>query len=85
MIDSVAELLIRARDVTVRHGTRAVLDRVTIDVHRGEIVTIIGLNGAGKSTLLRVLLGLVRPAAGSIERAPVAASRAAVRQREKRA
>ncbi len=69
MVDSAAELLISARDVTVRHGTRAVLDRVAVDVRRGEIVTVIGLNGAGKSTLLRVLLGLVRPAAGRIERA----------------
>ena len=66
----VDDWLVRARDVTVRHGSQRVLDRVGIELRRGEIVTIIGLNGAGKSTLLRVLLGLIRPDAGTVERAP---------------
>ena len=39
-------------------------------VRPGEIVTLVGLNGAGKSTLIRVLLGIVRPDAGEVVRAP---------------
>ncbi|WP_235900597.1 ABC transporter ATP-binding protein [Lolliginicoccus suaedae] len=45
---------------TARLGGREVLHSVSLDVERGEWVTIIGPNGAGKSTLLRVITGLVR-------------------------
>ena len=62
--------LIRARGITVRRGDRTLLDRVDLDIAPGEVVTLIGPNGAGKTTLLRVLLGLERPAAGTMERAP---------------
>jgi len=47
-----------------------VLDSVDLAVRPGEIVTLVGLNGAGKSTLIRVLLGIVRPDAGEVVRAP---------------
>ena len=47
-------------DVTCLHG-------VSLDVRRGEIVTLIGANGAGKSTTLKTISGLLAPRAGSIE------------------
>jgi zinc transport system ATP-binding protein len=56
--------------VTVMAGGRAILEGVDLALHRGEIVTVIGLNGSGKTTLVRALLGLVRPARGRAWRRP---------------
>jgi zinc/manganese transport system ATP-binding protein len=52
--------------VTVRLGGRTVLCDLSFSIQPGEFVGCIGPNGAGKSTLLRLLLGLVRPASGSV-------------------
>jgi branched-chain amino acid transport system ATP-binding protein len=54
-------------DVTVRYGGFLALDRISLEVGRGEIVGLIGPNGAGKSSVLRAIAGLVRPASGRIE------------------
>ncbi len=43
------------------------LHDVSLDVNRGEVVTVVGANGAGKSTMLKTISGLVRPRAGRIE------------------
>lgn len=67
--DAAAPLL-QLADVHVRFGGVGALRGVGLDVARGERVAIIGANGSGKSTLLRVLHGLVRPAAGRVQRAP---------------
>ena len=45
---------------------RTVLDRVTLDVARGELVAILGESGSGKSTLLNVIAGLEAPDAGTV-------------------
>ncbi len=65
-----------AQDVTVRyrragHPPRVALSQVSLQVRRGEIVGLIGESGSGKSTLARVLLGLQRPASGSVHAAGV--------------
>lgn len=62
--------LIAATGLTVRLGGDEVLKGVTLQVHPGEIVTILGPNGSGKSTLLRALLGILPLAAGQVARAP---------------
>ncbi len=62
--------LIEARELSVRFRERTILDRVDLQVSRGEIVTVIGLNGAGKSTLVRALLGLITPDSGCVLRQP---------------
>jgi ABC-type branched-subunit amino acid transport system ATPase component/ABC-type branched-subunit amino acid transport system permease subunit len=53
--------------VTVRFGGRVAVDDVTITVHRGELVGLIGTNGAGKSTLMNAISGSVRSSSGRIE------------------
>ncbi len=62
------DVLLAARDISFRQRRRELLHGVELVVRRGEIVTLIGPNGAGKTTLIRVLLGLERPDAGTVER-----------------
>jgi ABC-2 type transport system ATP-binding protein len=52
-------------DLTKRYGDRIAVDRLALRVGRGEIYGFLGLNGAGKTTTIRLLLGLVRPSAGT--------------------
>jgi len=51
--------------LTKRYGDRVAVDRVSMTVQRGEVYGFLGPNGAGKTTTLRMLLGLVRPTAGT--------------------
>jgi len=53
-------------ELTVRAGSRALLDRVTLALEPGEFLALVGPNGAGKTTLLRATLGLVRLASGTV-------------------
>jgi polar amino acid transport system ATP-binding protein len=62
-----AELpLIRMRDVRKKFGVTTVIDGISIDVMKGEVICIIGPSGAGKSTLLRCINALVSIDSGSI-------------------
>ncbi len=58
--------LLELETVTAGYGDATVLWDVSIAVHPGEVVAIVGANGAGKSTLLSCVAGLVRPGAGRI-------------------
>jgi branched-chain amino acid transport system ATP-binding protein len=58
--------LLEVDDVSVRFGAIQALDRVSLEIARGEIVAIIGPNGAGKTTLLNVISGFYHPTAGQI-------------------
>ena len=58
--------LLELREVVAGYEEVEVLRGVSLSVHAGEIVCIIGANGAGKSTLLRTVFGMVAPRAGSI-------------------
>jgi capsular polysaccharide transport system ATP-binding protein len=64
--------MILLRDVSksyaVRNGRKCVLDRINMELYRGQRVGILGGNGAGKSTLIRLLSGAESPTSGSIIR-----------------
>jgi len=58
--------VIEVENLVVRYGQREILHNINFSVEAGEIMVIMGGSGSGKSTLLRHLLGLGRPASGSI-------------------
>jgi ABC-2 type transport system ATP-binding protein len=60
------DYLVETKDLTKIYGSRVTaVNRVSLTVRRGEIYGFLGPNGAGKTTTLRILLGLIRPTAGS--------------------
>ena len=61
------EVVLSVRDVTVAFDDNIVLDRLSLDVMRGEILGFVGASGAGKSVLLRTVLGLNKKRSGTIK------------------
>lgn len=57
---------ISVRDLVVGFGERTVLDHLSLDVRRGEILGLVGASGGGKSVLLRTIIGLIPKRSGSI-------------------
>jgi branched-chain amino acid transport system ATP-binding protein len=66
MTDAAATTLLSVRGVQTFYGNIPALRGVDIDVHEGEIATLIGANGAGKSTLMMTICGNPRASEGSI-------------------
>jgi len=64
--DPAGDAVLRVQDVDFSYGQLQVLFGISMDVHRGEALALVGTNGAGKSTLLRVVAGLDAPSAGSV-------------------
>lgn len=60
------DVIVRARGVTRRFASGVAVERLDLDVRRGEIFGIVGPDGAGKTTCLRLLCGLLEPDAGEI-------------------
>jgi phospholipid/cholesterol/gamma-HCH transport system ATP-binding protein len=61
------ELAIRVRDLAVGFGGVTVIDQLSLDVFRGEILGVVGGSGTGKSVLLRTIIGLLPKRRGLIE------------------
>jgi thiamine transport system ATP-binding protein len=59
-------LTLRVEEVSVRFGSELALDRATLELEDGEVVTVLGPSGSGKTTLLRVVTGLQRPDSGRV-------------------
>lgn len=58
--------MLEVKRVSAAYGTALALKDVSLDVRKGEIVSLIGANGAGKTTTLRVISGLLRPLKGEV-------------------
>ncbi len=58
--------ILSIHDLSVNYGGIEAVKGISLDVHEGEIVTLIGANGAGKSSTLRTIAGLVKPSGGTI-------------------
>jgi ABC-2 type transport system ATP-binding protein len=63
----VSDVVLRTRGLVKRFGSLTAVDHLDIEVKRGEVVGLLGPNGAGKSTTIGMILGLVRPTAGTAE------------------
>jgi len=59
--------LLNVRDLKVAYGGINAVKGIDLDVHRGELVALIGANGAGKSSTLKAIAGLLTPAGGEIQ------------------
>ena len=61
-----AEKVIEAKDVVVKYDGITILDKVSLDVMKGDFLGIVGPNGGGKTTLLNALLGNVKLTSGEV-------------------
>lgn len=59
--------VLRATELAVGYGSDAVVEGISISMHPGESLALVGTNGSGKSTLLKTMLGLIPPLSGSLE------------------
>jgi branched-chain amino acid transport system ATP-binding protein len=58
--------MLRVSEIEVRYSGVPVIHNVSLEVNRGELVSVVGSNGAGKSTLLKTIAGSLHPTKGSI-------------------
>jgi branched-chain amino acid transport system ATP-binding protein len=58
--------MLHISDLVVTYGSATALDRVSLEVSRGEMVALVGPNGAGKSTLINTVSGLLPPTSGTV-------------------
>jgi ABC-type multidrug transport system ATPase subunit len=62
-----AETTLRTASLSKSYGSRLAVDRLDLEVCRGELFGFLGPNGAGKTTTIRMALGLIEPTSGSVE------------------
>ena len=59
MEDLAGQFAIRVKDLVVGFGRHIVIDHLSLDVRRGEILGLVGASGGGKSVLMRTIIGLI--------------------------
>jgi branched-chain amino acid transport system ATP-binding protein len=62
-----SDILLKGRDITRRWGGLVAVNKVSLDLQRGQVHAVIGTNGAGKSTLINILSGEIPPSEGTVE------------------
>jgi phospholipid/cholesterol/gamma-HCH transport system ATP-binding protein len=67
MQETVPQFAIRVSDLVVGFGKHVVIDHLTLDVRRGEILGLVGASGGGKTVLMRTIIGLIPRQGGKIE------------------
>jgi len=60
-------MLLKVQDIETYYGSAQALKGVSLEVEKGELISLLGANGAGKTTLLRTISGLIEPKRGTIE------------------
>ncbi len=58
--------LLKAEHITKKYGDRTIIKDITIELHQGELVSLLGISGSGKTTLFHILSGLMAPEQGKI-------------------
>ena len=66
-VPSIKEYIIKKVKGQIKSEAFHALSNISFNVHKGEVVGLIGHNGAGKSTLLKVISGILKPTSGSVE------------------
>ena len=61
------DVLLRCHDIIRRWGGLVAVNKVSLDLQRGQVHAVIGTNGAGKSTLINILSGEIPPSEGRVE------------------
>lgn len=59
-------MILRTQNLVKKYSKRTVVNRVSVEVHNGEIVGLLGPNGAGKTTTFYMIVGLIKPLEGNI-------------------
>jgi phospholipid/cholesterol/gamma-HCH transport system ATP-binding protein len=67
MLEAVPQFAIRVKDLVVGFGRQIVIDHLSLDVVRGEVLGLVGASGGGKTVLMRTIIGLISPRSGEIE------------------
>jgi zinc transport system ATP-binding protein len=63
----VSDIILDVKHISYRYGSKPVLEDVSFQLHKGEMMGLVGPNGSGKSTLLKIILGAIPMQEGSVE------------------
>jgi len=66
MTDNVSPVILTAKELRVQFGELVILDKVSLSVHEGNRIGLVGRNGSGKSTFLKIISGLMSPDSGEV-------------------
>ena len=67
LVEHRIDYVLSVKDISVSFGKRQVLRSISLDVHEGEKLMLVGDNGCGKTTLTRVMARLLKPDSGTVE------------------